>query len=73
MDIFSCAFQVEKRPQGSGFMLLKHSKYCCFRDISLFARICLFLRFGMALGSHFERFLRPLGTILGFCRGPKKR
>ena len=56
MDIFFSAFQVEKRPQDSGFMLLKHGKYKCFRDISLFGRICVFLRFGLALGSHFGRF-----------------
>ena len=73
MDIFSCAFQVEKRRQDSGFMLLKHSRYCCFCDISLFGRICLFLRFWVALGSHFGRFWQPLGTIFGFCRGPQKR
>jgi len=73
VDIFSCAFQVEKKRQDSGLMLLKHNKYSGFCDISRFGRISLFLRFWLALGSHFGRFWRPLGTIFGFCRGPKKR
>ena len=70
---FLVHFRWKKDAQDSGFMLLKHGKYICLRDISLFGRICLFLRFGVALGSHFGRCWRPLGTIFGFCRGPPKR
>ena len=52
-------------------MLLKHSKYCCLCDISLFGRICLFLRFGVALGSHFGRFADLWGPFLDFVEVPK--
>ena len=66
MDSLFSALQVEKRPQDSGFMLLKHSKYCCFRDISFFGRICVFLRFGVALGVILGDFGDRWGELCDF-------
>ena len=69
MDIFSCAFQVEKRRQDSGFMLLKHSKYCFFVIFHVLEESVYFFVFGWLWGVILGGLVDLWGLFCIFARG----